>query len=149
LRKLNNSKKFISIKKEGGVFKLEKVFDLSSGGNLRDELLIEQKAKDSESIVSLKVVLGKGAKFSFSILSIISSGAKNSFSRIDIKCLILDEESKFESIPSMVVEENEIRGASHALAVSNIDQRKLFFMKSRCLDENLSKKQITEGFLSG
>ena len=61
--------------------------------------------------------------------------------------MILDEESKSESIPILEIDNSEVK-CSHGATVGKIDREKIFYLMSRGFTKKEAKKIIVEGFVN-
>ena len=75
----------------------------------------------------------------------ISEGAKNSNSFLDEHVMLLSKEAKAKAIPGLEIETNEVK-ATHSASVSQIEDDKIFYLMSRGLSEEETKKMIALGF---
>jgi len=75
----------------------------------------------------------------------ISEGAKNSNSFLGEHAMLLSKEAKAKAIPSLEIETNEVK-ATHSASVSQIEEDKIFYLMSRGLSEEETKKMIAFGF---
>ncbi|MBI4010038.1 MAG: Fe-S cluster assembly protein SufD [Candidatus Aenigmarchaeota archaeon] len=75
----------------------------------------------------------------------ISEGAKNSSSFLGEHAMLLSKEAKAKAIPGLEIETNEVK-ATHSASVSQIEEDKIFYLMSRGLSDEESKKMIALGF---
>ena len=61
--------------------------------------------------------------------------------------MILDDESKSESIPILEIDNSEVK-CSHGATVGKIDKEKVFYLMSRGFNKKESKKILVEGFIT-
>ena len=76
----------------------------------------------------------------------IVKNAINSKSTIKCDTIILDKESKSDTIPKNIVE-NSSSYLEHEATVSKLDEEKLFYLMSRGLDEERAKELLIIGFI--
>lgn len=76
----------------------------------------------------------------------IREGAKNASSYLSCHNMLLSKTAKSEAVPSLEIETNDVK-ATHSTSVSPIEEEKIFYMKSRGIDESVARKMITFGFL--
>ena len=76
----------------------------------------------------------------------ISKEASNSKSTIKCDTIILDKNSKSDTIPKNIVE-NQSSYLKHEATVSKLDEEKLFYLMSRGLDEEKAKELLIIGFI--
>ena len=76
----------------------------------------------------------------------ISKNAPNSKSTVKCDTIILDKESKSDTIPKNIVE-NQSSYLEHEATVSKLDKEKLFYLMSRGLDEEKAKELLIIGFI--
>ncbi|HEY5595770.1 MAG TPA: SufD family Fe-S cluster assembly protein, partial [Candidatus Bipolaricaulota bacterium] len=61
------------------------------------------------------------------------------------RALILNDGARSDSSPSLEINANDVR-CTHAASASQLDDEKLFYLRSRGLDEVQAKKAIVDGF---
>ena len=76
----------------------------------------------------------------------ISKKATNSEALVKCDTIILDKESKSDTIPKNIVENNS-SNINHEATVSKIDKAKLFYLMSRGISEERAKELIIMGFI--
>ena len=76
----------------------------------------------------------------------ICKDAINSKSTIKCDTIILDKNSKSDTIPKNIVE-NQSSYLKHEATVSKLDEEKLFYLMSRGLDEEKAKELLIIGFI--
>jgi len=102
--------------------------------------------ENTSSIVLSKGISKNGGISSYRGLVKISKSAKNSQTHVGCDGLMLDNESKALTFPSMDVHEHEIK-ASHEAAVGKVGEDQLFYLMSRGLSEEEATKMIVSGFI--
>ena len=60
--------------------------------------------------------------------------------------MLLSKDAKADAIPSLEIENNDVK-ATHSASVAQINDDQMFYLMSRGLDENNSKKLMIDGFL--
>jgi len=59
--------------------------------------------------------------------------------------LLLSEDAATDSIPNLEIENNDVR-CTHGASIGRIDREKLFYMKSRGLNDELATREYVKGF---
>ena len=59
--------------------------------------------------------------------------------------LMLSDESEADASPKLIINNHDTE-ASHSATVGQVDERELFYMKSRGVPEQLAKNMLVEGF---
>ncbi len=75
----------------------------------------------------------------------IGKGAKNSNAYLSQHAMLMSRESRSDAIPGLEIETNEVK-ATHSASVSQIDEEQIFYLESRGIPEDETKKMITLGF---
>lgn len=75
----------------------------------------------------------------------IKEHAKNASSYLACHGVLLSKKAKANAIPGLEIETNEVK-ATHSASVSPIDEEKIFYLKTRGISEEDSRKIITLGF---
>ncbi|MGQ9785443.1 MAG: Fe-S cluster assembly protein SufD [Anaerolineae bacterium] len=61
--------------------------------------------------------------------------------------LILSEQARIDSIPSLIIDANDVR-ASHGATVSRLDEEHIFYLQSRGIPRAPAVRLVTEGFFA-
>lgn len=100
----------------------------------------------TESSIISKSIAGGGGNATYRGTVHITKDAKNSKSSVKCDTIILDKNSKSDTIPKNIVD-NEISSLNHEATVSKISKEKLFYLMSRGLNEEKAKELLIMGFL--
>ena len=93
-----------------------------------------------------KSISTSGGNASYRGLVKITKDAEHSTSTIKCDTLILDDNSKSDTIPTNIIC-NNTSNLNHEATTSKIDQEKLFYLMSRGLDEERAKELVIMGFI--
>ena len=106
---------------------------------------VYHKGKNAKSNMLTKGIVKDSSKSVYRGLVNVSEGAVNSdgYQKEDI--LILSENAEADSIPELEINNNDVR-CTHGATISQIDKEKLFYLMSRGLSEEESRRLIVEGF---
>ncbi|MCH8821415.1 SufD family Fe-S cluster assembly protein [Patescibacteria group bacterium] len=120
-------------------------FFLSNKDEVKVEINIVHVAKDTTSDTFIKAVLTDSAIGKFYGLVGIKKGAKNTNTFFREDALLLSDSAKAEAIPSLEIDENEVK-AGHASTVGPVDPEMLFYLMSRGIAHNHARKLIVQGY---
>jgi Fe-S cluster assembly protein SufB len=103
-------------------------------------------APDTSATVRSKSISGGGGESLYRGLVKITPGAKNA--KVSVRCdaLMLDGESRSQTIPKMMVGAPSAT-VVHEASVGRISERELFYLESRGLDRSAATKVLVGGFL--
>lgn len=96
--------------------------------------------------VSVRAIAMNGATVNLTGMIRIRSGAQKVDDFLELRVLIVDNESRASAEPKLEIEANDVK-ASHAAAVGRIDQEQLFYLMSRGVREEDARGMLIEGFL--
>jgi hypothetical protein len=103
---------------------------------------------------STSAVLNSGAVVKDNSLCILKGYAKvgkyaaSSISNVEERGLILDQGARVQALPDMVVACKDVALASHSAATAPIDKEALFYLNSRGIDDEKSRRMFIASFLS-
>lgn len=100
----------------------------------------------TSTIVSKSISKGTG-RTSYRGLLKICSGAERSKSRVVCDALILDDEARSDTYPTMEINEQDT-AIAHEATVTRISEQQLFYLMSRGLSESASAGMIVNGFMA-
>ncbi|MCA9893134.1 MAG: SufD family Fe-S cluster assembly protein, partial [Anaerolineae bacterium] len=107
---------------------------------------ITHLAPNTTSQIISKSISKDGGRASYRGLLKIADGAENCRSNVVCDALLLDEDSRSDTYPTIEIEaENVTMG--HEASVSKIGEDQLFYMMSRGLSEDEANAMIVNGFL--
>lgn len=121
---------------------------LSDKDQLKININIDHIGEETFSDTLIKSVLTDSAVGNFYGLVKIKKGAKNTNTFFREDSLLLSKQAKSEVIPSLEIDENEVK-AGHASTVGPVDPEGIFYLMSRGLSREEAKKLIVQGYLAG
>jgi Fe-S cluster assembly protein SufB len=107
--------------------------------------IIHGAPRTSSSIFS-KSISKDGGRATYRGLMEIADGASESRSKVVCDALLLDEDSRSDTYPTIRIDENDA-DVGHEATVSKIGDEQLFYLQSRGLDEAEASKMIVNGFI--
>ena len=103
-------------------------------------------APNTTSEIISKSIAANGGDATYRGKVRITKNAVNSRSIVKCDTIILDEESRSDTVPVNLVE-NDSSNINHEATVSKISQEKLFYLMSRGLTEDKAKELLIMGFI--
>ncbi len=111
------------------------------------ETEIDHMERDTMSNVIYKAAMNDKSKAIYKGVIFQNKNSYNSYAYLSESSLLLSKDAKSISVPSLEIENNELK-AYHSASSEPIDKDILFYIMSRGMDEKDSIKMITRGFLS-
>src|ERR1700754_121015 len=108
--------------------------------------IIHAAPKTSSSIFS-KSISKDGGRATYRGLLEVADGASESRSKVVCDALLLDEDSRSDTYPTIRIDENDAAAAGHEATVSKIGDEQLFYLQAHGLDEEEASKMIVNGFI--
>jgi len=105
----------------------------------------DNRSRNTKGSLLIKGIVQDQAHVMIRGLVKIRPKAQNSNAYFTGRGLILNEKARFNIIPSLEIEANDVQ-AGHAASVSQINEEELFYLKSRGLNEKQASQMISEGF---
>lgn len=103
-------------------------------------------APNTTSQIISKSVSLNGGRTSYRGLLQIYPGAKKAKSKVVCDALILDEQSRSDTYPTMKIEESDV-SVEHEATVSKVGEEQLFYLMSRGISEAQASSLIVSGFV--
>lgn len=135
----------ISLEGEGARFHLFAIFIGQEDQKLNFKVRITHRAKHTYSRTHMRCVLFDTSEFNNDGLVIIQKGAAQSNTFYTSRILLFDD-AKGRSVPSLEIDENDVTGAGHASSLGRPREEELFYLKSRGLTQSDAEKLIVRGF---
>ncbi|MEK6895819.1 MAG: Fe-S cluster assembly protein SufB [Nanoarchaeota archaeon] len=107
---------------------------------------VHHLAPNTSSVVLSKGISKNGGTSSYRGLIEIKKGCKNVKSSVSCDGLMMDNESRALTFPSMDVKENDVK-VSHEATIGRIGEEQLFYLMSRGLTQEEATKMIVSGFI--
>ena len=102
-------------------------------------------APDTTSIVVSKSISKNGGRSSYRGLVKVYPGATNVKTSIKCDALLLDDNSRSDTYPTMEIDEKDVN-IEHEATVSKVGEEQLFYLMSRGLNEEEATAMIVNGF---
>src|SRR5512141_731359 len=103
-------------------------------------------APRTTSSIFAKSISKDGGRSTYRGLLEVADGATESRSKVVCDALLLDEDSRSDTYPTIRIDENDA-DVGHEATVSKIGDEQLFYLQSRGLDEEEASKMIVNGFI--
>src|ERR671930_591830 len=103
-------------------------------------------APKTTSSIFAKSISKDGGRGTYRGLLEVAKGAKEARSKVVCDALLLDEESRSDTYPTIRIDENDAN-VGHEASVSKIGEEQLFYLQSHGLDEEEASKMIVNGFI--
>ena len=118
----------------GAKFEADIGYKVSNEGKLDINLLAELLGKRTETRINASGVLSEKADKTFKGTIDFKNGAVGAKGKEKEDVLLLDETVRNRTVPLILCAEEDVEG-SHGASIGRIDERQLFYMRSRGLDE--------------
>lgn len=103
-------------------------------------------APNTSSTITSKSISKGGGRTSYRGLVKVYPAAKGVKSRVVCDALLLDENSRSDTYPTMDIQEDDV-SIAHEATVSKIGEEQLFYLRSRGLSEQEAATMIVNGFI--
>ena len=95
-------------------------------------------------IVARGVLNGRASGYYRGVIT-VPPGARQTAASLHERMLMLSEECQADTVPCMIVEENDVR-ASHSASVGQIDEEMIFYLMARGIPRAAAEGMIVAGF---
>ncbi len=103
-------------------------------------------APNTSSRITSKSISKAGGRASYRGLVKIHPNAVNSKTSVECDALLIDENSRSDTYPTMEIDADEVR-VEHEARVSKVAEEQLFYLTSRGLSEDEARLLIVNGFI--
>jgi Fe-S cluster assembly protein SufB len=103
-------------------------------------------APKTTSSIFAKSISKDGGRGTYRGLLEVAKGATEARSKVVCDALLLDEESRSDTYPTIRIDENDAN-VGHEASVSRIGEEQLFYLQAHGLDEEEASKMIVNGFI--
>ncbi|MBD3270042.1 hypothetical protein GF376_00785 [Candidatus Peregrinibacteria bacterium] len=136
----------IVLQGEQAILDLEIVDIGKNSSDHQCKVTTEHLSPYTTSKIIVKSVLYDQSRFNFSGNVKVPKIGQFTDAHLEHKTLLLSENAKTRTIPSMEIVANDVK-VSHAATIGKIDEDILFYLASRGFDKNEAEKFIVESFL--
>lgn len=105
---------------------------------------LRHQGKKTQGHILSKGAMAEGSKKVFRGNLVFDTGATQSVSKEEEFCVLLAKKLKSDSIPGLFCAEDDVIG-EHAASIGQIDENKLFYLKSRGFNEQTAKQMLIRG----
>ncbi|MDQ6674274.1 MAG: Fe-S cluster assembly protein SufB [Chloroflexota bacterium] len=102
-------------------------------------------APDTTSTITSKSITKDGGRAAYRGLLKVAKGAERSKAFVRCDALLLDDQSRSDTYPSIEIDEEQV-DIGHEATVSKVSDEQLFYLQSRGLTETEAKTMIVNGF---
>jgi Fe-S cluster assembly protein SufD len=106
----------------------------------------EHAAPNTTSNIFAKSISKDGGRGSYRGLLEVAKGAHGAKSKVVCDALLLDEESRSDTYPTIRIGEDDV-DVGHEATVSKIGEEQIFYLQSHGIDEEEASKLIVNGFI--
>jgi Fe-S cluster assembly protein SufB len=107
--------------------------------------IIHGAPKTTSSIFS-KSISKDGGRATYRGLLEVAEGASEARSKVVCDALLLDEDSRSDTYPTIRIDENDAN-VGHEASVSKVGEDQLFYLQAHGIDEDEASKMIVNGFI--
>jgi Fe-S cluster assembly protein SufB len=107
--------------------------------------MIHAASETTSQIISKSISKG-GGRTSYRGLVQVYKGARKVKSKVVCDALLLDEESRSDTYPTMKIDEQDV-AIEHEATVSKIGDEQLFYLQSRGIAKSQAESMIVNGFI--
>ncbi len=116
-----------------------------AGQNLDTGMKVVHNASDTLSVVNTRSISKSGGISTFRSAVVVTRGAKGSKSSVSCQSLMVDSESRSDTIPAMDIRTNDA-DIGHEATIGRISDDAVFYLMSRGLSEEDARAMIVSGF---
>ena len=103
-------------------------------------------APNTTSVITSKSISKDGGRTTYRGLVKVLPGCTGVKSNVRCDALLMDEDSRSDTYPTMQIDENDVN-IEHEATVSKISDEQLFYLMSRGMSEEESRLMIVNGFI--
>ncbi|MFQ5838434.1 MAG: SufD family Fe-S cluster assembly protein [Thermoplasmata archaeon] len=110
--------------------------------------LVVHRGRNSVSDLLSKAVMQEGSRSALKGIITIEGSALNSDSYLGQYSMLLSKKAKSTAIPSLEIKTNDVQRAKHSASVAQVDEEQVFYLMSRGVPREESRRMLVEGFLT-
>lgn len=115
------------------------------GQNLDTGAKMVHIGKNTSTVINTKSISKGGGACTYRSSIVVNKGAKNSKASVDCSSLMLDDESRSDTVPAMNVMTDDC-DIGHEAKIGRISNKAIFYLMSRGISEEDARAMIVSGF---
>src|SRR3989344_6600679 len=115
-------------------------------GEYELEVIVDHQRGRTFGRVMIRGIAKNQANVKVTGTIIIAKKAQGADDFLEMKLLLLDDQSRAWAEPKLEIEANDVK-ASHAATVGQVDEEQKFYLQSRGLNDKQAEELLVEGFL--
>jgi hypothetical protein len=123
------------------------LYVLQDQNDLKIDILINHQASKNFSKVLVKGVLNDDSKVDFVGKILVGKNGQKTEAELVNKNLVLSEDVDVSTKPELEIENDDVK-CNHGATVGYLNPDELFYLKSRGLNEEISRDLLTQSFVS-
>ncbi|MCS7261380.1 MAG: Fe-S cluster assembly protein SufD [Anaerolineae bacterium] len=143
------SKTFVdsTLTEDGASCQVHGVYFVRGRQHMDLDLAVHHMARHTRADLLIKGAAQERGRAVFRGLIRIDRNGQQTNSYLKNDNLILSEHARIDSIPSLIIDANDVR-ASHGATVGHLDEEHIFYLQSRGIPRALAVRLVTEGFFA-
>lgn len=113
---------------------------------VKRKLVFTHRNPNLNTRISIKAVVFDESKFDLEAMVRIPDGAGNTDTYLKIDCLIMSDKAQARAVPSLEIQEDEVKGG-HGATVGMVDQSQLHYIMSRGFPREAAETMLVEAFI--
>ena len=118
---------------------------VGQGQNLDTGAKMVHIGKHTSSVINSKSISKSGGISTYRSAIVVNSGAKHAKASVDCQSLMLDSESRSDTVPAMNIMTDDC-DVGHEAKIGRISNKAVFYLMSRGLSEEEARAMIVSGF---
>lgn len=121
-------------------------YDGRENSSLKTKINFIHTNRNVKSRILIKAVLKDSSRFDFEGVLKILKGASGTDTYLKVDCLILSDKAYARAVPSLEINENEVKGG-HGATIGHIDSEQMYYLTSKGLTPSQAEAEIVKAFL--
>jgi len=115
------------------------------GQNLDTGAKMIHTGKNTSTVINTKSISKSGGACTYRSSIVVNENAKNAKASVDCSSLMLDAESRSDTVPAMVIKTDDC-DIGHEAKIGRISNKAIFYLMSRGISEEDARAMIVSGF---
>ena len=116
-----------------------------AGQNLDTGAKMVHIGKNTSTVINTKSISKSGGACTYRSAIVVNEGAKNAKASVDCSSLMLDNESRSDTVPAMNIMTDDC-DVGHEAKIGRISNKAIFYLMSRGISEEDARAMIVSGF---
>ena len=119
---------------------------VSQQQKVMSNIIINHQAAHCQSDINYRNIADDKAELAVAARVVVAEGAAKTFSEMSLRSILLSKLAIVDALPELEIYHDDVK-CSHGATVGSLDEKALFYLLSRGIDENTAHQMLLQAFM--